>query len=138
MARYRDELPQLSGDLFLTDGGLETTLVFHEGIDLPEFAAFVLLENDEGRDVRQVAILDSKGRVAVHTGKKCIPDAGHHVAPGLAVQANLMANDTVWDAMARAYEKTEGPLAERMVAALAAAQEAGGEPRRPATRGRTA
>ena len=48
MARYRDELPQLSGDLFLTDGGLETTLIFHDGIDLPEFAAFVLLENEDG------------------------------------------------------------------------------------------
>jgi hypothetical protein len=43
---YRNKLPQLSGDLFLTDGGLETTLIFHEGIDLPEFAAFVLFENE--------------------------------------------------------------------------------------------
>ena len=50
MTLHRNELPQLSGDLFLTDGGLETTLVFHEGIDLPEFAAFVLLENEDGRE----------------------------------------------------------------------------------------
>jgi len=50
MPLYRNELPQLSGDLFLTDGGLETTLIFHEGIDLPEFAAFVLLENEDGRE----------------------------------------------------------------------------------------
>jgi S-methylmethionine-dependent homocysteine/selenocysteine methylase len=48
MPRYRNELPQLAGDLFLTDGGLETTLIFHAGIDLPEFAAFVLLENEDG------------------------------------------------------------------------------------------
>lgn len=48
MPLYRNELPQLSGDLFLTDGGLETTLIFHEGIDLPAFAAFVLLENEDG------------------------------------------------------------------------------------------
>ncbi len=48
LPRYRNELPQLSGDLFLTDGGLETTLIFHEGIDLPAFAAFVLLENEDG------------------------------------------------------------------------------------------
>jgi S-methylmethionine-dependent homocysteine/selenocysteine methylase len=53
MPLYRKELPQLSGDLFLTDGGLETTLIFHEGIDLPEFAAFVLLENEEGRTALQ-------------------------------------------------------------------------------------
>ncbi len=48
MPLYRNELPQLVGDLFLTDGGLETTLVFHEGINLPEFASFVLLENEDG------------------------------------------------------------------------------------------
>lgn len=48
MPRHRNELPQLAGDLFLTDGGLETTLIFHEGIDLPDFAAFVLLENEDG------------------------------------------------------------------------------------------
>ncbi|MBP0446181.1 homocysteine S-methyltransferase family protein [Roseomonas sp. SSH11] len=49
MARYRDSLPQLGGETFLTDGGLETTLIFHEGLELPEFAAFVLLETEEGR-----------------------------------------------------------------------------------------
>ena len=49
MSRYRDALPQLSGDPFLTDGGLETTLVFHKGYDLPYFASLVLLETDEGR-----------------------------------------------------------------------------------------
>ncbi|NEP09233.1 MAG: homocysteine S-methyltransferase family protein [Symploca sp. SIO2C1] len=48
MARYRNNLPQLSSDLFLTDGGMETTLIFHEGLDLPEFAAFDLLKNDKG------------------------------------------------------------------------------------------
>lgn len=51
MAKYRNDLPQMGDDLFLTDGGLETTLVFHEGIDLPEFAAFVLMQNDEGKAV---------------------------------------------------------------------------------------
>ncbi len=49
-ARYRDGLPQLAGGLFVTDGGLETTLVFHEGIDLPEFAAYDLLTRPGGRD----------------------------------------------------------------------------------------
>jgi S-methylmethionine-dependent homocysteine/selenocysteine methylase len=48
--KYRDHLPQLDGDLFLTDGGLETTLVFHQGIDLPEFAAFDLLKDSEGTE----------------------------------------------------------------------------------------
>ena len=48
MARYRSNLPQLGGDLFLTDGGIETTLIFHEGLDLPEFAAFYLLRDESG------------------------------------------------------------------------------------------
>jgi len=46
--RYRDHLPQLDGDLFLTDGGLETTLIFHQGLDLPVFAAFDLLKDEQG------------------------------------------------------------------------------------------
>lgn len=50
MSRYRNALPQLSGELFLTEGGLETTLVFHDGIDLPYFASFPLLDRPEGRD----------------------------------------------------------------------------------------
>jgi S-methylmethionine-dependent homocysteine/selenocysteine methylase len=51
MPRFRTNLPQIAGNLFLTDGGLETTLVFHEGIDLPEFAAFVLLDDNNGREI---------------------------------------------------------------------------------------
>ena len=49
MAKYRDDLPQRRGGIFLTDGGMETTLIFHEGVDLPHFAAFVLLDSPEGR-----------------------------------------------------------------------------------------
>ena len=49
MAKYRDDLPQRRGGIFLTDGGMETTLIFHEGIELPHFAAFVLLDSAEGR-----------------------------------------------------------------------------------------
>jgi homocysteine S-methyltransferase len=49
MSRYRNNLPQLSDQVFLTDGGLETTLIFHEGIDLPHFASFVLLQDKQGR-----------------------------------------------------------------------------------------
>ena len=48
MAKYRNNLPQLAGDLFLTDGGIETTLIFHDGFDLPEFAAFDILKQAEG------------------------------------------------------------------------------------------
>ena len=47
---HREHLPQLDGDLFLTDGGIETTLIFHDGLDLPLFAAFGLLSDEEGTD----------------------------------------------------------------------------------------
>jgi len=50
VGRYRSALPQLTGDLFLTDGGIETTLMFHDGLDLPYFAAFDLLRREEGRE----------------------------------------------------------------------------------------
>jgi S-methylmethionine-dependent homocysteine/selenocysteine methylase len=50
MASYRDALPQLHGDLFLTDGGIETSLIFHHGLDLPAFAAFVLLDDEAGTE----------------------------------------------------------------------------------------
>lgn len=53
MAKYRNQLPQLAGDIFLTDGGLETTLIFHDGLDLPDFAAFGLVQDEAGRAALQ-------------------------------------------------------------------------------------
>jgi uncharacterized Ntn-hydrolase superfamily protein len=86
-----------------------------------------LLAGDDGRDVRQVAMIDAQGRVMAHTGSKDIPAAGHIVGENFSAQANLMLNDKVWPAMARAFETAKGDLAERMMAALDAAQEAGGD-----------
>jgi uncharacterized Ntn-hydrolase superfamily protein len=86
-----------------------------------------LLAGDEARDVRQVAMIDSEGRVDAFTGARGIQSAGHIVGKNFSVQANLMANDRVWPAMARAFETTRGDLAERMLAALDAAQSAGGD-----------
>ena len=63
MAKYRDDLPQRRGGIFLTDGGMETTLIFHEGIELPHFAAFVLLDSAEGRQqLKQYYAELSRGR----------------------------------------------------------------------------
>jgi homocysteine S-methyltransferase len=68
MSKYRKRLPQLSGGLFLTDGGLETTLIFHDGMELPHFAAFHLLRDAAGREAlgryfeRYIAIARSEGR----------------------------------------------------------------------------
>ena len=86
-----------------------------------------LLAGDEARDVRQVAMIDAQGRVMAHTGSKDIPAAGHITGENYSAQANLMLNDKIWPAMARAFEATKGDLAERMMAALEAAQEAGGD-----------
>ena len=90
-----------------------------------------LVAGDEGRDVRQVAMIDTQGRVAAHTGVKCIADAGQLVDTEhqFSVQANLMANDSIWPAMAQAYRESGGDLADRLVAALEAAQSAGGDVR---------
>lgn len=86
-----------------------------------------LLAADGGRDVRQVAMIDTEGRVAAHTGKRCVAAAGHSVGKSYSVQANMMRNDKVWPAMARAFEATKGDLAARMLAALEAAEAAGGD-----------
>jgi uncharacterized Ntn-hydrolase superfamily protein len=86
-----------------------------------------LIAADSNEAVRQVAMVDSKSHIATHTGKRCIECAGHKTGGGYSVQANLMLNDRVPDAMARAFEETQGNLAERMMAALEAAQEVGGD-----------
>ena len=93
----------------------------------PEEALGALLEADKSRDVRQVAFVDAKGRVTAHTGKNCIPEAGHHIGDGFSCQANLMLKNTVWDAMAKAFQSTKGELADRLLAALEAAETEGGD-----------
>ena len=86
-----------------------------------------LLASDEGRDFRQVAILDTKGNVAAYTGSKCIPEAGHIEGDQFSVQANLMASEKVWPAMKEAFENSTGSLAERLLATMDAAEAVGGD-----------
>lgn len=87
-----------------------------------------LLSDDAGREVRQVAIVDVHGNVAVHTGKNCIQYASHITGDQFSVQANMMLGDKVPSSMAKIYESNKGkPLAERMLLALEAAQAAGGD-----------
>lgn len=86
-----------------------------------------LIKADKNEDVRQVAMVDAKGRVAAHTGKNCIPEAGHYLGDTFTCQANLMLKNTVWDAMAKAYKNTKGELADRLLAALEAAEAEGGD-----------
>ena len=87
----------------------------------------LLISTDEGRDVRQLAIVDSKGNSAGYTGSKCIDAAGNIAGDGYSVQANMMLNNTVWGAMSKAFENSKGPLAERLITALEAAQNEGGD-----------
>lgn len=88
-----------------------------------------LLATDEGRAFRQVAIVDAQGKIDTYTGEKCIADAGHIIGKNYSVQANMMLNNEVVPAMSEAFENSTGPLAERMMAALKAAQETGGDMR---------
>ncbi len=86
-----------------------------------------LVSTDADSMVRQVAMIDAEGRVAAHTGSRSIQAAGHRLGAQYSVQANLMERPTVWDAMARAYETATGDLADRLLAALAAAEREGGD-----------
>jgi len=104
------------------------------GLDLlkqgksPKEALNMLLSDDDGRDVRQVAILDAQGRVAAHTGSKCIKHAGHIEGDNFSVQANMMLTHKVWSTMAKSFESNVNlPLAERIVKTMEAAETVGGD-----------
>ncbi len=112
--------------LVLVDYGPKGLELMREGLSARD-ALDMLLKQDPNPDVRQVAMMDAKGNVAAHTGPKCIPDAGQHVGASYSCQANLMANDRIWGAMAAAFERAKGPLAERMMQALEAGEKAGGD-----------
>lgn len=96
------------------------------GVSAPNTLA-ALLRADPDSQVRQIGMIDAQGRVASHTGSRAIQAAGHIVGHHYAVQANLMRNDAVWPAMSSAFESATGDLAERMLAALEAAEAAGGD-----------
>jgi uncharacterized Ntn-hydrolase superfamily protein len=112
--------------LVLIDYGPNGLTLMRGGASAPA-ALDSLLRADAHSEGRQVAMIDAQGRVGAYTGKSCIPDAGHHTGAQYSCQANLMANDKVWPAMARAYETTKGDLADRLLAALEAGQQAGGD-----------
>lgn len=86
-----------------------------------------LLAADPDSSVRQLGMIDAQGRVASHTGLRNVPEAGSRVGRWYAAQANIMARNTVWDAMGRAFESARGDLADRLLAALDAAQAEGGD-----------
>jgi uncharacterized Ntn-hydrolase superfamily protein len=94
----------------------------------PKEALDLLISEDEGREMRQVSIMDAKGNVATHTGLKCIKYAGHKIGNNYSVQANMMLSEKVWPLMAEAFEENEKlPLAERIIKSLKAAELVGGD-----------
>src|SRR6185295_4688037 len=88
-----------------------------------------LTEADDGRDQRQVGVVDAQGVGATFTGAACHEWAGGRTGPGYAAQGNLLVSDATVDALAESYESSSGPLAARLLEALAAAQAAGGDKR---------
>jgi len=105
--------------------GLE---LLRKGLSAQEVVEALIAE-DEGRDLRQVGIVDAKGNAAAFTGKDCFEWAGHVVGENYACQGNILAGPQVVEAMAEAFEKAQGELARRLVAALEAGQAAGGDRR---------
>jgi uncharacterized Ntn-hydrolase superfamily protein len=97
--------------------------------DQPDAALARLLGDDEAARFRQVAAVDTRGHTAVHTGEGCIAHAGHERGDGFSAQANMMASPDVWPAMAQAFGRATGSLQRRLLAALHAAEDRGGDAR---------
>ena len=112
--------------LVLVDYGPNGLDLMRRGLTARE-ALDSLVAADPHRKDRQVAMVDAHGGVAAFTGPACIPFAGQHPGAEYSAQANLMANERVWPAMAKAYEEAKGDLGERLLVALEAAQQAGGD-----------
>jgi uncharacterized Ntn-hydrolase superfamily protein len=109
--------------------GIDGLVLLEQGLPA-ERALERLIETDPGRDVRQLAIVDRDSRVAAHTGSRCIPWAGHLLGGGYVCLGNILAGERVVAAMAEAYERSsEEDFQERLMRALEAGQEAGGDRR---------
>jgi uncharacterized Ntn-hydrolase superfamily protein len=88
-----------------------------------------LVAKDPLAALRQVGIVDARGRAASHTGSACVSACGHAVKAGFSVQGNMLTSDSVWQAMAPAFESAQGDLAERLMLVLESAEHAGGDVR---------
>src|SRR5262245_48594590 len=94
--------------------GTEGLRLLRSGVS-PEDALDLGRRDDPGAALRQVAIMNAVGSVAVHTGAQCVAAAGHAIGRDAAAQANMMARPTVWQAMIAAFEEGEGALADRLL-----------------------
>jgi uncharacterized Ntn-hydrolase superfamily protein len=106
--------------------GPRALALLEDGLDAGQALAQLVAE-DPGSAGRQVGVVDAAGRVAAHTGDACIAFAGHATAEGVSCQANIMVSERVWPAMLDAFTAADGTLTMRLLAALDAAQSAGGD-----------
>lgn len=109
------------------DYGIKGLEFLEEGAQ-PKEAFSEVMSKDEGAAFRQVAIMNNRGEVFTYTGEQCIAEASHYVGTNFSVQANMMSNKNVVPAMVEAYQRNRNlPLAERILATLKEAQNAGGD-----------
>jgi uncharacterized Ntn-hydrolase superfamily protein len=102
--------------------------LLREGLSAQEVVERLTSE-DEGRDQRQLGVVDANGNAATYTGKECLDWAGGRTGTGYAAQGNILVSAETVDAMAESFEGSTGPLAVRLIDSLAAAQAAGGDSR---------
>lgn len=108
--------------------GSEGLNLLREGLTAEEVVER-LTSADEGRDHRQLGVVDREGRSASFTGAECLEWAGGRTGPSYAAQGNILVSAETVDAIAETFESSSGPLAERLLACLDAAQAAGGDRR---------
>jgi uncharacterized Ntn-hydrolase superfamily protein len=109
--------------------GIDGLTMLREGKS-PEAIVAALLASDDGRESRQLHILDAQGRIAAHTGKDCVDWCGHVKGDGFSIAGNMLAGAAVLDDTAKAYAANEKlPFAQRLIAAIRAGEAAGGDKR---------
>ncbi|PAY08101.1 pilus assembly protein [Bradyrhizobium sp. UFLA03-84] len=109
--------------------GIDGLALLREGKNPHEMIA-ALLAPDGGRESRQVHVIDSKGRIAAHSGKDCVDWFGHIAGDGFSIAGNMLAGPAVLDETARVYAANEAlPFAERLIKAMFAGEAAGGDKR---------
>ena len=109
--------------------GIDGVMMLREGKS-PEAIVTALLASDDGRESRQLHILDAHGRIAAHTGKNCVDWCGHVKGDGFSIAGNMLAGAAVLDDTAKVYVANERlPFAQRLVAAMRAGEAAGGDKR---------
>src|SRR5207253_1261002 len=110
--------------------GPDGLALLREGLSAEEVVER-LTSADDGRDHRQVGVVDREGRAATYSGAECLEWAGGRIGKCYAAQGNILVSEATVDAIAKTFEAGSGPLAERLLDCLDAAQAAGGDRRGP-------